>query len=238
MREVFLHDNIKVVESDRFGGVSEGGYSSLNLGLHVGDKCLHVNKNREIFASFFGADVKKLCFMEQTHSDNVAVVKTNCTPKADAMITQNKDLVLCVMAADCVPIVLFDTKNSVAAVIHAGRKGVFSDIVTNTIKAVRHNFKTKTEDIKAFIGASIKSCCYEIKNEIINEAKEGFAFALEKRDEKYFLDLQKIIKSQLNKNGVEDILHEGICTSCDKRYFSHRRDGLCGRFVVAAKIQR
>ncbi|MDR1461332.1 MAG: peptidoglycan editing factor PgeF [Campylobacteraceae bacterium] len=237
MREIFLHDDIKIIESDRFGGISKGKYSSLNLGLHVGDEHSHVDKNREILASFFGFRVEKLCFMEQTHGDNVAFVTTNNTPKADAIITQNRDLVLCVMAADCAPIILFDTKNLAAAAIHAGRKGVFSDIVINVVKAMQCNFKTKAEDIKAFIGASIRSCCYEIKDKVVSEAKGKFDFAVEKRDEKYFLDLQKIIKLQLNKNGITDILHEGICTCCDKRYFSHRREGLCGRFAVAAKIR-
>ncbi|MDR0407718.1 MAG: peptidoglycan editing factor PgeF [Campylobacteraceae bacterium] len=237
MREIFLHDNVKIVQSDRFGGISEGRYESLNMGMHVGDNPLHVEKNRESFASFFGFDIKNLCFMEQVHSNNVVLIKTNNTPKADAMITKNKGLILCVMTADCAPVILFDAKNSIAAAIHAGRKGAFLDIITDTTQAMRHNFKTQEQDIRAFIGASIGVCCYEIKGEVMQKASEKFAFALEKRGEKYFLDLQKIIKSQLNKNGIVDILHENICTCCDKKYFSHRREGLCGRFVTAVKIR-
>ncbi|MDR1555270.1 MAG: peptidoglycan editing factor PgeF [Campylobacteraceae bacterium] len=238
MREIFLHEDIQVVESDRFGGVSKGRYESLNLGLHVGDEPLNVNKNREIFASFFDADVAQLCFMEQVHGNSAIFIDTNSTPKADAIIAKNRDLILCVMVADCVPVVLFDAKNSIIAAVHAGRKGVFSDIITNTVSIMRHDFETKPENVKAFIGASINACCYEIKDEVAKEAKEKFAFALEKRDEKYFLNLQKITKLQLNKNSITDILHEDICTSCDKRYFSYRRDGICGRFGIGVKIRK
>jgi YfiH family protein len=237
MREIFLHDNVKIVQSDRAGGVSKGKYESLNLGLHVGDNPLYVNKNREIFAAFFDVDVSKLCFMEQIHGNNIAFIETNSIPKADALITQEKSLVLCVMVADCVPVVLFDTKNSAIAAIHAGRKGVFSDIVTNSVNMMKSHFKTKAENIKAFIGASIKSCCYEVRDEVAKETKERFAFAIKERDEKYFLSLQEIIKSQLNKNGIGDILHDNICTCCDKRYFSYRRDGICGRFAVGVKLR-
>ncbi|MDR2342293.1 MAG: peptidoglycan editing factor PgeF [Campylobacteraceae bacterium] len=237
MREIFLHDNVKIVQSDRMGGVSAGRYKSLNLGLHVGDNPLHVNKNREIFAAFFDIDVSKLCFMKQIHSNNAVLIKTNGTSEADAMITQEKNLVLCVMVADCVPIILYDNNKKAAAAVHAGREGVFSDIITNTINAMTYNFETKAENIKAFIGTSIKSCCYEIKDDIVKEAKKRFTFALEKRGGRYFLDLQKIIKSQLNKNGIRDILHDNICTCCNKKYFSYRRDGTCGRFAVGVKIK-
>ncbi|MDR0579943.1 MAG: peptidoglycan editing factor PgeF [Campylobacteraceae bacterium] len=236
MRGIFLHNNVKIIQSDKTSGVSNGKYESLNLGLHVEDNPSHVNKNREIFASFFGVNTSELCFMEQTHSNNAVLIKTNDTPAADALITQEKNLVLCIMIADCVPVILFDIKNSAIAAIHAGRKGTFSDIITNTINAMAYNFKTKTENIKAFIGASIKSCCYEVKNEVAKEAKEKFAFALEKRNERYFLNLQDIIKSQLSKNGVNDILQDDTCTCCDKRYFSYRRDGICGRFAVGVKL--
>lgn len=236
MREIFLHDDIKIVQSDRVSGVSNGKYESLNLGLHVGDNPLHVNSNREIFAAFFGVDISRLCFMEQIHSNNAVLIKTNSTPKADALITQEKNLVLCVMVADCVPVILFDAKNSVIAAIHAGRKGVFTDIITNTINVMVHNFRTKAENIKAFVGASIKSCCYEVKDEVVKEAKDKFAFALEIRDGKYFLGLQEIIKLQLGKNGIDNTLHDNVCTCCDKRYFSYRRDGACGRFAVGVKL--
>ncbi|MDR3346127.1 MAG: polyphenol oxidase family protein, partial [Campylobacteraceae bacterium] len=200
MREVALCEGVKVVITDKHGGVSQSPYESLNLGLHVGDEAANVEKNREIFAASFGVSAKQLCFMEQLHGCEVKLANGSGKIYSDALITQRRDLVSCGMVADCVPVVLFDAKNRASAAIHAGRAGAFLDIVTNTIAAMRANFKTDAKDISAFMGASIRSCCYEIQGEVVREARAKFDFAVEKRGERYFLDLQKIIKKQLNKN--------------------------------------
>jgi len=236
MKEIALHKDIKVILSNRIGGVSKKPYESLNLGLHVNDNPLHVQKNRDIFASFIGAEADKLCFMEQVHSNKVIHVKEKGEFTCDGIITQNKNLVLCVMVADCVPVVLFDAKNRAAAAIHAGRKGAFADIAANTINAMRKNFGTEAKDISAFIGASIKACCYEINGDALKEAMDKFAFAVKKRGGGYFLDLQKIIKKQLMTNGVAQTIEDDICTCCDNDYFSYRRDGVTGRFAVGVRI--
>ncbi|MDR2080340.1 MAG: peptidoglycan editing factor PgeF [Campylobacteraceae bacterium] len=234
MREVFAQEWVKIITSDRFGGVSEGAYESLNLGLHVGDKPSCVQKNREIFASYFGVNAKELCFMKQMHSSAIAIAKKGETPKADALITKEKNLILCVMVADCIPVVLYDNDKKTVAVIHAGRKGIFSGIISNVCEAMRTEFGIK--ELNAYIGVSIRSCCYEIQGEVLSEAAKRFAYALSNRDGRYFLSLQTILKRQLYENGIVDITDDGICSCCDKNYFSYRRENTCGRFAVGVKI--
>jgi YfiH family protein len=231
MREIFAQ-GVKIIVGDRVGGVSTGVYKSLNLGFHVGDDPLNVEKNREIFASYFNVSAKKLCFMKQIHSSLVTTAKKEKMLKADALITSDKDLVLCVMVADCVPVILYD-KKAVAAV-HAGRKGIFSGIIANVCTAMRSEFGAK--DLNAYIGASIRSCCYAIQGEVLDEAAKRFAYALKNRGGRYFLSLQAILKKQLNENGVTNIADDNICTCCDENYFSYRREGVCGRFGVGVKI--
>ncbi|MDR1007927.1 MAG: peptidoglycan editing factor PgeF [Campylobacteraceae bacterium] len=234
MRKIVAQEWIKIIKSDRAGGVSEGAFHSLNLALHTGDEPLRVNKNREIFASYFGVSAKELCFMEQIHSSSVVVARKGETPKADALITQEKNLILCVMVADCVPVILYDNDKKAVAAIHAGRKGIFTDIITNACEAMRTEFGTKA--LNAYIGASIRSCCYEIQGEVLSEAMKRFAYALKSIDGRYFLSLQTIIKKQLYENGIVNIADGGICSCCDKNYFSYRRDGVCGRFAVGVKM--
>jgi YfiH family protein len=236
MKEILLNKEVKIISSDRTGGVSGGAYKSLNLGLHVGDNPLNVEKNREIFASYFGANAKELCFMEQIHGSFVAAAKKDDTPKADALITQDKSLILCVMSADCAPVILYDSDKKAVAAIHAGRKGAFLDIITAAILSMKRDFKSETENMQAFIGPSIKSCCYEIEGEVLKEAMTRFSSALQEREGRWFLDLQKIIIAQLIANGVTNITADNTCTCCDKNYFSYRRDGICGRNVTGVKI--
>jgi YfiH family protein len=172
--------------------------------------------------------------MDQIHSSLVALAKKGETPKADALITQEKDLVLCIMVADCAPVILYDNDKKAVAAVHAGRKGVFADIITNVCEAMRSEFGVK--ELNAYIGASIHACCYEIQGEVLDEAKKRFLYALTCQNGRYFLSLQTILKKQLHENSIVNIMDDGICTCCDKNYFSYRREGVCGRFAVGVKI--
>ncbi|MDR2790275.1 MAG: peptidoglycan editing factor PgeF [Campylobacteraceae bacterium] len=236
MKKIFLHEAVQVVLSDKTGGVSEGAYKSLNLGLHVGDKPLSVEKNREIFASYFGVSANELCFMEQVHGSFASVAKKGETLKADALITREKNLVLCVMVADCAPVILYDNDKKAVAAVHAGRKGIFSGIIANTVSAMQREFGSEPKNMRSYIGVSIRSCCYEIRGEVLSEAAERFAYAVESRNGRHFLSLHTILKKQLYKSGVKDIIDDKICACCDENYFSYRREGACGRFGAGVKI--
>lgn len=238
MKNISLHEDIQIVLSNRHNGVSCDNFASLNIASHVGDKSSHVEKNRAIFANYF--DGGNLIFMNQIHSDNVQIINniTQTNVSADAILSNKKSLILCVVVADCIPIVLYDKKNKVVAIIHAGRAGCFLNIIAKTLQTLNQNFKTVNSDILVYIGPFIGKCCYQISNEILKEAKSNFSYALNEKDGKYFLDIGEIAKKQLIENGIlsKNILFENVCTCCDKNFFSYRRDGKCGRFAVGVKI--
>ncbi|MDD3463429.1 MAG: peptidoglycan editing factor PgeF [Sulfurospirillaceae bacterium] len=218
---------MKHLFTNRFGGVSHPPYDSFNLALHVGDNSLHVEQNRDILKKKIG--VSSILFMNQVHGDIVECVdKNTTTPSCDAMITNAKGLALCVMVADCIPVLLFDKVRNVIGVAHAGRAGSFLHIGQKTVQKMLDNYGSCVENISIFMGPSIRSCCYEVSKEIVC----GFESYLTCRGGKCFLDLQTLNRDDFLKIGIlpKNIMIEPTCNCCDKRFFSYRRDGVTGRF--------
>lgn len=236
MKNIDLHSDVKIVLSDKSGGVSKDKYKSLNLGLHVGDDALSVNKNREIFASEFNSNLDNLVFMNQVHSNSVLVVQKNGNYICDGLITNSKDLTLCVMVADCAGVIMYDAKTKVVAALHVGRKGAFLGIITKAFQKMQTTFGSKSEDIHAFISPHIRDCCYEIDGKVLKEAQKKCNFALTKRGNRAFLSLEEMIYKEFETLNITHVKKEKICTSCDANYFSYRRDGVTGRFGIGVKI--
>jgi YfiH family protein len=229
--------------SDREGGVSPAPYDSLNVALHVGDKPKNVIENRVLLSEKFGFEIKNLIYMDQIHSDNIEIITDamqNKLPKTDALITNEVNIPLMVMVADCIPILFYDPVKSVTGVAHAGRNGTFLSIAPKTINKMKKNFGCDPKDIYVTMGPSIKSCCYEVGKDLSDIAIESFGKKyVSEREGRYYLDLQRLNLDQLISSGVksENIEISTICTSCDKNYFSYRRDGVTGRFAGVVMLR-
>lgn len=199
-----------------------------NLALHVEDNPYHVAQNREKLSTRVGG--KKLIFMDQVHGDTIEVVDRNSlttVPECDAMLTNDSEVALCVMVADCIPVILYDEVKNVIGVAHAGRTGSYKNIVGQTILKMQREFTC--EDIKVVFGPSIRKCCYEVGMDVIEGFLTENGVPLEeftcKENEKIYLDL-----IALNSRGLKNVEISPTCTCCDEGYFSYRRDGLTGRF--------
>lgn len=204
--------------SDRFGGVSKGSFSELNLGYHVGDDAGAVMKNRQILLQKIGA--KKLIFMEQIHSDNVEIlteINQELSP-CDSVITSLRGVGICVMVADCSPVLLFDKKQKIISAIHAGRQGVVKKIVTKTVLKMR----SKAENLSVFVGPNIKGSCYEVANMDLAEFNK---FKIKNK-----FDMNLALMAEFEELKIDKVYFSKICTHCDGRFFSYRRDGVTGRF--------
>jgi YfiH family protein len=121
-------------------GFSNGIYKSLNCGRGSKDNKNNINKNLNFVAKTMAVTRDKLVLMHQTHSNKVVEIKKNNYRKkiiADAMITKMKDLTICVVTADCVPIIVYDSRSQIIGCIHAGWKGAFYGIIDNTIKKIK-----------------------------------------------------------------------------------------------------
>ncbi|MBP3675041.1 MAG: laccase domain-containing protein, partial [Campylobacter sp.] len=104
----------------KFGGVSSKEYESLNLAMHVGDNASNVEKNRQILCQKIGAN--RLIFMDQIHSDKVEALNdiNQILDPCDSIFTGISKVGLCVMVADCSPVLLYDKRLNLIAAIHAG----------------------------------------------------------------------------------------------------------------------
>ncbi len=209
-----------------------------NLAFHVNDDLWHVQTNHQLLAKELGFKKESLIHMKQIHSNLVHIVNDDDNfhmPRScDALITDKISTPLMVMVADCAPLLFYDDKQKVIAVAHAGREGAFKNIVKNVIYSFRVEFTSQVENIVVSIGANIGVCCYEVGREIYEEAKDlKLGYAMHKRNGSYYLDINKILMTQLLACGIkkENIEFSGECTCCKKdKYFSYRAEGVTGRF--------
>ncbi len=154
----------------RQGGVSEGIYAGLNVGLGSRDTPQRVIENRTRVASWFGAPIEKLATVHQVHSPNVFTVTQGYAgerPEADALVTATPGLVLGVLAADCGPVLFADAENRVAGAAHAGWKGALYGVLESTIEAMIA-LGARREKITAVLGPSISAANYEVGRNLSN----------------------------------------------------------------------
>jgi len=213
------------------GGVSKGIYKSLNCGVGSKDKKNNVKKNLKIVVKKICKKSKEIFLVKQTHSNKFLFLSKNTKIKnrsitADAIITDKKDFPIAVLTADCVPILLFDKKRKMIAVIHAGWRGAFKGVISKVI-----NFMLKKgcdrKDIIVAIGPSITQKNYNVKldfkNKFIKKHKKNKIF-FKNRNKLIYFDLTNFIKSQLKFNKISKIDMINIDTYDKKNnFFSARR---------------
>lgn len=214
-----------------------------NLAFHVNDNPLHVVQNHKELARKQHYKFQNLVHMKQIHSNIVHIVDENDNfdnpPTCDALITNKKDVPLMVMVADCSPVIFSDVIDGVIAVAHAGRAGAFKNIIQNVVDSFVNEFHAKKENIHVEIGASIGVCCYEVGEEIYEEAKAlGFEYAVQLRNSNYYLDIKAILKQQLINAGVKNFIISEYCNCCNSEtYFSYRKEKETGRFAGVVTLK-
>jgi polyphenol oxidase len=237
--------------SARLGGVSRAyGGKSLNLGFTREDSRRAVEQNRSAFLRQVGA-VRKgrewpLVTLRQIHSDLIHCVSEVTEPPlaGDGLITRTPGLLLAILTADCLPVILVDTKLHAVGVFHAGWRGTVKRIVEKGVGEMRRWFGTRPRDLRAAIGPGVHSCCYAVGPEVRTQFESQFEYGgelfreVEESDpvrEKYpllfltarapghselpkkiFLDLVEANRRQLLSAGVAagNISASPLCTSC------------------------
>ncbi|WNV77358.1 peptidoglycan editing factor PgeF [Geodermatophilus sp. DSM 44513] len=220
------------VVTDRRGGRSAPPYDSFNLGGHVGDDPAAVAANRDRLAGELGVPGERLVWMDQVHGTRVVVVDGPAEgPLAatDAVVTRTPGLVLCVLVADCVPVLLADPAAGVVAAVHAGREGVRAGVVPATLSAMAR-LGSRPADVTALLGPAVCGACYEVPRAMqADVARVAPAAAVRTRQGTPGLDLRAGLAELLRGAGVGQVVHDPRCTVEDRRLFSHRRDGVTGR---------
>jgi polyphenol oxidase len=208
-----------VAFTTRLGGVSDGPWSSLNLGRKNGDDGARVDENRRRVCTELDTESGRLAVNFQIHSAivNRAVAGARGEVQGDGLWTEERGLPLLALAADCVPIALVRTRGRpAAAVLHAGRIGILAGLVEAAAQ-------TLGPGLAAAIGPAIGPCCYEVGEEVAGPYRERFgARILTGRR----LDLWRATERALREAGCATVSRFDLCTACNpKLFFSHRRDG-------------
>jgi YfiH family protein len=219
--------------TDRAGGTSTAPHDALNLGGHVGDDPAAVAANRTALAALLG--VTSLAFMRQVHGREVAVVDgptDGAAPEADALVTDRPGIGLVVLVADCVPVLLAapGEHGPVLGVAHAGRKGVQAGVVGAVVDTMRA-LGADVAAGQAHVGPAVCGRCYEVPAGLQAEVVAAVPGAASTtRDGTPGLDLPRAVLSQLAGAGLRHLSHDETCTIETPALFSHRREGVTGRF--------
>lgn len=228
--------------STRYGGVSKGDCSSMNLSFNRGDDREAVLKNYKILCSAEGIDTKNLVLSAQTHTNNVITVTekdcgTGITKPSfqdvDGLITNCKNVALVTQYADCTPLLFCDPVKEVIATSHAGWRGTTKLIGKVTVEKMVKEFGCNPDNIIAAIGPCIGKCCYEVDDPVFNAFKEiDFLnlsdFLTPKPNGRYMLDLVEANRRILINAGInpQNIDVSDICTNCNCEHLhSHRATG-------------
>ena len=212
--------------STRKGGFSKSPYNGLNLGLHTDDDKDAVLKNRKVYFKALNIKPDQLVFPEQVHSDHIAIVnEPGIIQQCDALITNRADLFLSVQTADCFPVLIFDTEQKAAAIVHSGWRGAAKNITGKTIEKMKKIFNSQSDNLLIAVGAGIQQSCYQVNKKTAMNFDEKYL--LPDTPGHYKLDVQAVIIDQILETGVrpENIERDTVCTHCNEGlYFSYRRN--------------
>ena len=211
--------NVKVVALTRNGGLSHQPFDSLNLADYVGDDPAAVAGNLDIVARLVGAD--GLAVMSANHGNDVHVVShEGIAPSGDGLVTNEENLALLALAADCAGFALVDPVSGVIAVGHAGWRGVLANVMQEVVNAfVRQGGQLSHS--RAVIGPAICGKCYEVPSERVAQFAAHCPAAVV--DETH-LDLRAGVRSILTQH-VDQVHEFSRCTQENENLFSYRGSG-------------
>lgn len=244
------YPNLKAGFTTKNGGKSEKDYASLNLGFHVGDSLDTVRINRNIIANKLSFPLNHWVGAEQTHEVKIQKITkndrgrgaadyTSAWKETDGFFTMEKNILLTLCFADCVPIYFFHPLSGAIGIAHAGWKGTVHGIAGEMIRTFQSE-GIEAKDILVAIGPSICENCYIVDERVIKLVKNRLEGVDKKTynlvsDHQFRLNLKECNKEILLHAGVkiEHIVQTEYCTSCHQEYFySHRRDhGRTGRLM-------
>ena len=239
-----VEEKIAHFSTTRSGGVSNGSFSSFNMGNFSDDDPLKISENRSILARMFYLAPDQFITPHQTHGTGVLTVdeaflslgRGEATERlywVDATLTREKGIFLCVTTADCVPILLYDSSNEAIAAIHAGWRGTTGRIVEKTVHQMVSHFNSSPANMIATIGPAISMEHYEVGDEVMDQFSQA-GFDLNDRSlswrrnaaSHWRIDLKEINRRELIRLGFspEMIEKSDLCTFArEDLFFSARR---------------
>jgi YfiH family protein len=229
----------------RAGGISKAPFDSLNLGRYVNDESLAVSENRARVQALLPAEP---VWLKQVHGAKVwdaDLAHAEEIIEADAAVTTKTNTVLAVMAADCLPVLIRGPEGTVIGAAHAGWRGLLGGVLENTVDAMLVKAgQGNMSHYHAWLGPAIGPRAFEVGEEVraafhdyghkndLPLHDEAF-MAVDGKPDKYWANLYQLARQRLRSKGLTQIYGGEFCTVRDQAdFFSHRRDGLSGRFAA------
>ena len=229
----------------RGGGVSKAPFDSLNLGRYVNDEAAAVSENRARVRALLPAEPVWLKQVHGTRVWDADLASTEEVIEADAAVTTKPNTALTVMAADCLPVLISGLDGGVIGAAHAGWRGLLGGILENTLDAMQAKTGLgDTGQYLAWLGPAIGPRAFEVGEDVraaFHEygQKQGLPIAadafmaIDGKPGKYWANLYQLARQRLLSKGLTHIYGGEFCTVRDQTdFFSHRRDGLSGRFAA------
>ncbi|MCX9157006.1 peptidoglycan editing factor PgeF [Niveibacterium sp. 24ML] len=215
--------------STRKGGVSHAPYDQLNLGTHVGDRADDVMRNRSLVRALLPAEP---AWLEQVHGIQVVRADAADGRCADASVSVAEGAVCVVMVADCLPVLFCDRRGRVVAAAHAGWRGLLGGVLESTLAAMQ----VPPGEVLAWLGPAIGPVQFEVGPEVrdafvAHDARDAMHFRTGLGD-RWLADIFALARARLLRAGLAAgaVSGGGVCTVSDpERFYSYRRDGVCGR---------
>jgi len=233
---------VRAFVTTRDGGVSDGAYASLNLGLRSGDEPHKVARNRSIVRAYLPAAP---VWMTQVHGARVLDLDcaSSAAPlEADAAVSRSPERVCAVLTADCMPLLLCDDEGHHVGVAHAGWRGIAAGVIENSVGALG----VAPSRLMAWMGPAIGPQAFEVGAEVREALLAGDAHAQAAFSAhtpgKFKADLYALARRRLARMGVVQIYGGGFCTYFEtERFFSYRREkqsGRMGAFIWQESVVR
>lgn len=221
---------VHACSTTRVGGLSQAPYDSFNLAQHVGDDVACVSGNRQRLMQAAGLPQAPQ-WLTQIHGKRVVALDSEVQREADSSYTSSPHTVCAVMTADCLPILLCHRRQPLVAAIHAGWRGLAEGVIEATLA----RFAVDAAELMAWLGPAIGSDAFEVGEDVYQalatDALSAVCFKPQ-RPRHWLADLYALARLRLRGLGVEDIYGGEFCTYREgERFFSYRRDGVCGRMA-------
>ena len=225
---------------DRWKPAVISGYTTDNDGKY-GNNLTEDVSNYRMLADRFGIDVNSMVRVSQKHTDNILVatkdnggdgiIRDNISEAEDAIVTNEKNLMICIVTADCVPVFLYDEKTKAIGLSHCSRVGITKNMPAKTVMKMVEQFGTRPEDISVILGPYLSQKHHEVEAKDIDMFKEFFSkdeierFVISKGD-KFYVDMGEATGISLSRTGVtrDKIMDERVCTYDNAELYSWRRD--------------
>ena len=225
-----------------------------NLAPHRGPDRHQAVENRQRLCAALGLEYEKLTAASQIHGPEVLCVaeadvgrgrdgRHQAIPYVDGLITDQPGVGLLSLSADCPTLLAYDPVRRVIGAVHASWRGILGGVAANLIAQMAREFGCRPGEVLAGIGPSAGPCCYEIKNDVRRVAETRLAEVdrlVPARGGRFFFDLWATLEEQLARAGLArgHIEQSGLCTICDSRFYSHRREGAdAGRFGLICALR-